>query len=331
MHNWGKRFLKIGTVFLVTVLLLELSYRFYILDFYYTELSALNESLPPSEKDLPNILFLGDSFTAYPESYVAKLRRDVPFNLINSAVSGTSILEATFMSNSRIGRFKPSIVVYQIYLGNDLLDITHRPTGTISVPRRLYHAVSDRFRVFKLLNYRLGQFRANIYNDLQSPQEDNTIEFSEKNYSPRQKMIFEQEPYHLENVLELKGGRERDFEVLVSRLEIIEAQLDKNCQLVVLIVPHCAQVNQTYHSRMNSIGLESDYQESGKFYSEFEQAFSHCTIVNPLATFKQMDSEEHRVYLKNDPHLSDYGQTVLAEVLKPYLKTKSSNITNQDH
>ena len=83
------------------VLLLELSYRFYLIDFYRGELKALNppELLEP-KKDPSNILILGDSFTADPKSYVSHLRRALPAqSVINSGVSGTCIRQAALMTD----------------------------------------------------------------------------------------------------------------------------------------------------------------------------------------------------------------------------------------
>ncbi|MFT4681525.1 MAG: hypothetical protein ACI9YU_001374 [Flavobacteriales bacterium] len=320
MRNWGSRFLKVGTVFLVALLLLELSYRFYIIEFYSTELQALNESLPPSKKDLANILFLGDSFTAHTESYVTKLRVDVPFKLINSAISGTGILEASFMTHTRLIEFEPTSVVYQIYLGNDLLDIRHRPTDRMSSIRRIYHIVSDRIRVIKFLNYRLGQTVVNDDHDNRSlPSGSENEVFSMDSYSPRQKRLFKEEPLILENVLELKNGREEDFAILVSRLHKIEKQLNDSCQLIIVLIPHCAQVNDTYNSRMKLLGSNSKELSSNKFYSGFEKEFADHTLINALPAFQRLDKPTDRIYRENDPHLSDFGQTVLANLLMPHL------------
>lgn len=319
MRNWVIRFLKVAGVLMVTLVLAEMCFRFYVIEFYSVELNALNSESELDDSEQTDVIFLGDSFTANANSYVAKLRGQIPLKMVNSAVSGTGVMEASFMAPSRLKKFKPKAVVYQIYLGNDLLDIRHRPHGEISWARKTYHAISDRVRVIKLMNYRLGQFRATVYNDLQPTDSKANDGFSVEKYSARQKMLFKQEPNLLENVFELKNGREEDYEVLVSRIHEIEHQLEDDCELIILLVPHCAQVNETYASRMKLIGLKSTFPFENEFYSRFEEEFSDRAVVNALPTFQSSDRYDSRLYLENDPHLSDYGQTVLAELLKPYL------------
>jgi hypothetical protein len=319
VSNWVKRLLRVSTVLLASVLLLELSYRFYIIEFYSPELRALNSAFSSTEKDQSNVLFLGDSFTGNVDGYVGKLRKKVPYNLVNSAVSGTGILEASFMAPSRIKRLNPKLVVYQIYLGNDFLDIRHRATSQISIIRKIYHTISDRIRVFKFLNYRLGQVRASIYNNLEGEAPNEKTEFSIDSYNPRQKMIFREEPMYLENSLGLKNGREKDFKVMVERLHLIEDLLPDECELIMLLIPHCAQVNNTYQSRMQSLGSKKGDLSSNAFYQAMGKEFSNHTIVNVLEEFQKSDKPNHRLYRENDPHLSDLGQSVLAQILNPYL------------
>lgn len=320
MYRWISRILKIVVVFLAAVFLLELSFRYYVIDFYQPELNALNKTLPAKDEKRQTVLVLGDSFSANAESYVSKLQGGLPYTFINSAVSGTGIMEASFMASSRIKRFKPNVVVYQIYMGNDFLDIRHRPTGEISSARRIYHGVSDYTRVFKFLNYRFGQIRASVYQDLDIDPSNQKTEFSVERYHPRQKMIFKEEPLYLKNSLDLKNGRDEDFKTILTRLHEIERQLDAQTRLIILVVPHCAQVNSIYQNRMKLLGSESEDLTSEMVCQKIEKEFSNHTIVNVLSEFKESDSTNHRLYRENDPHLSDIGQSFLADIMRPYLK-----------
>jgi hypothetical protein len=324
MRSWVIRSVKVVLIFITTVLLLELSYRFYVIDFYEPELMALNDSLTEIRKNRPTVLFLGDSFTANTSSYVAKLRNELPFNLVNSAVSGTGVLETSYMADSRISRFKPNAVVYQIYVGNDLLDIRHRPTGEMSFVRRLYHFISDRLRVLKFINYRLGQFKAYLNKSQEVMGESERVEFSVRNYSSRQKMIFKEEPRFLENTLQLNNGRKVDANTLITKLKMLEDKLDKQTDLILLLIPHCAQVNDTYQERIKLLGSESEV-ESRVFYETIRNEFPELTIVDVLPNFQMADRAEKRLYLENDPHLSDVGQTELAKIIRPYLEAEMTD------
>ncbi|MGB0916428.1 MAG: hypothetical protein ACPGU4_02465, partial [Flavobacteriales bacterium] len=282
MNRWINRGLKILVVGLVTVLLLELCFRFYAIDFYAAELNALNPSLPEKDTKRETVLVFGDSFSANTASYVGKLNAQLPFQFVNSAVSGTGVLEASFMAKSRIKRFKPKVVIYQIYVGNDLLDIKHRPTGEMSATRKVYHAISDHIRVVKYLNYRLGQIRANLYQDLAQVAVNEEEAFSAERYTSRQKMIFKEESKYLENTLQLKNGRDQDFKTLAEKLHEIENRLDAEADLIVMVVPHCAQVNETYFSRMRELEMEAEDLSENQFLLQLKNEFPSRTIVDVL-------------------------------------------------
>jgi hypothetical protein len=52
----------------------ELSYRFYVLDFYAPELRAFTPAETRTSPAPVDLLIMGDSFSAGQESYVARLR-----------------------------------------------------------------------------------------------------------------------------------------------------------------------------------------------------------------------------------------------------------------
>lgn len=298
---------------------MELSFRLYIIDFYKQEFEALNLPQPIEDESKPSILIFGDSFSANADSYVGKLRNKLPHNLINSAVSGTGVMEASFMARSRLAEYDPDLVIYQIYIGNDLLDIKHRTTGDVPLARAFYYGLSDQLRVLKFLNYRFGQLKAG-WHDLHTETAQSALPFSPERYSERQKLIFQAEPFHLENVLELKNGREADSKVLVNRIGKIRNLLDEKTKLVVLVIPHCAEVNSTYHERMTKIGSKSSENTTDKIYNMLETDLPGVEILNVQNHFHRQDSVGNRLYYENDPHLNNNGQSVLAEILNGYLQ-----------
>lgn len=293
-----------------------------MIDFYAPEFEALNPIPINKDDERPSILFFGDSFTANTDSYVGKLKKSFNARVINSAVSGTGVMEASFMAASRISEFKPDILVYQIYLGNDLMDIRHRTTGDISFLRRLYHSVSDRIRVVKFINYRLAQTRLQFHNELHSPMAQDEVPFSVEHYNARQKLLFQAEPKHLENVLELKNGRDADLRILVDQLLEVKSGLSSDTKVALLLIPHCAQVNQTYSGRMALLGSESKETTNDLVYSTLAKELPDVDILDVRNVFQVQDSTDHRMYYENDPHLNDRGHTVLANFMKDYLGSK---------
>lgn len=113
------------------LLLLEVCYRYQIIEFYDPELRALNAHEQLKNSGVKGaMLIAGDSFTAYDHNYGKQIQDSLPeFNLINTAVVGFSIVEASYLIPKRIAEFSPDIFIYQIYVGNDLMGIRHNLNG----------------------------------------------------------------------------------------------------------------------------------------------------------------------------------------------------------
>jgi hypothetical protein len=113
-------------VLLVSLAVLEGLYRWQVVDTYSPELRTLNSPEDLSADSRPTVLIMGDSFTASSGSYAGILKQMVPqLRIINGGVSGTGVVQAEFMARHRFHAFHPSIFIYQIYVGNDLLDIRY--------------------------------------------------------------------------------------------------------------------------------------------------------------------------------------------------------------
>ncbi|MEL7223064.1 MAG: hypothetical protein AAGJ93_17200, partial [Bacteroidota bacterium] len=106
-----------------TILLLEVSYRWNIVDFYGANLRRLNTEELGTKSDLPSVLVIGDSFSADMSSYVGFLRDSLrEHRIINAAVPGTGVRQHQRFFKQRIREFQPEMLIYQLYVGNDLLD-----------------------------------------------------------------------------------------------------------------------------------------------------------------------------------------------------------------
>lgn len=150
----------------LALLAFEILYRIQVVDTYAPELRAYDPGSDLRNDDgRPTILLMGDSFTAGTESFPAILRRDLPgARIINAGIPGTGIIETAIVAAERFRRFRPAVFVYQIYVGNDLFNITYPVNWhKLSVTRNLYWMLAQRFRSISYLNYRLGQFNYRMH------------------------------------------------------------------------------------------------------------------------------------------------------------------------
>jgi hypothetical protein len=327
----GKGLLYFCYVTLAVLLLFEVIYRYQWIDFYASELDGLNKKRDLEQpKKGKTILVFGDSFTATNNGYVDLLRDSLnDYTIINSAVPGSGIIQASLMANRRIERFDPDVMIYQIYLGNDLMDISHPTDGNVSLTRKGYWWLSDKFRGLSYINFRLSGVKYKVYDDAGVAKQPKQFEeFSEANYSQRQKLYFNAEPQLLENTAFLLNNRSDDFNELTDRLDGMIEQLKPECKVIIVIIPHCAQINETYKSRMQKIGaefngnkiLQANYPFLWDLRGHLEQ-FPNVEVVSPIATLREAD-EKQPVYYANDPHLNDFGQETLGQFIYQGLKKR---------
>ena len=311
------------------LLLLEGCYRFYLIDFYGNTLKGLNTpALLEEQSDRPTILAMGDSFTADLQSYVRDLRDSLAqYRIINSAVPGTCVKQNHLMIQDRIKTFQPDILIYQIYTGNDLLEYRHRTKGSaISNVRKLYWWLSDRLWSLAYINSRLPYIRQAIAKDLPRNYDPKGLqEYSAEKYSKRTRLHFLAEPRVLENTILLKGERAKDFEKYLDELNEMLEVVPKDCQVYLLVIPHCAQVSETYRSRMQTIGATfkegpAIFEEDFPFYTSLQKGIQGPAIqyLNALPILRAGERKE-AMYHGNDPHLNSVGQrtigTYLIEIL----------------
>ncbi|MEM6726160.1 MAG: hypothetical protein AAF598_19105 [Bacteroidota bacterium] len=327
-----KFFLFCGKLCLVgfaTLLLLEGIYRWYWFDFYAPELTGLNDSNYLEEQsDQPTILVGGDSFTADPIAYVSHLRDSLPnYRVVNAGVPGTGIIQHQIYLPKRIRQFDPDIFIYQIYLGNDLLDIRHPWNEDLSLLRNVYWKVTDQFRFLSFLNFRFAGLRYRYYNDTNAQYAPKDTEaFSPEAYSPRQKLYFQAEPDLLLNTVNLEGQRLSDFERLLHGICKLHRRLPETCQMVVVAIPHCMQVNAVYEKRMGLIGANTRRALSAPaIFTEVlkkELAKDSISVLDPTNFLASKDRMSNSLYYSNDPHLNGAGHAILGQFILSALLEK---------
>jgi hypothetical protein len=316
----------------------EFIYRWQIIDTYLPELRSYNfyDNLDDKENK-KTILIMGDSFTAgsnnYPDHMQYKLQ---DWRIINSAISGTGVIQASIIASRRFKKFKPSIFIYQVYVGNDLFDITYPVNWeNVSFSRNMYWTVSNYFRSLSFLNYRLGQMnkgenvkqrkRRNNETELKRIYNiDTTDSFSVEKYNKRERLYSKAEPRLLEDQLMVKGRRKRDFEIFIDKLkDFASYSRSREIKLYILVIPHACQINEHYLENMRSLGfvfgdnkqiLNNEYPFIVQIQQEFKQN-PNVQILNPIQVLKNNEKENKRMYYQNDCHLNPNGQKVIAEYI----------------
>jgi hypothetical protein len=144
-----KKFTLVLTMFIVSgiaaLLIFEFIYRDQLIDTFRAELKAYNSPQVLNMDERKTLLVMGDSFSAGNTSYPAWLRffQD-DYRVINAGVPGIGILEAAATAPRRFEEFKPSIFIYQVYVGNDLYNISYPVNwSNVSFIRNLYWSVAQ--------------------------------------------------------------------------------------------------------------------------------------------------------------------------------------------
>lgn len=306
------KILKLGIalffVFVTSLCLLEIAYRYQIVDFYKVELKALN---PDLNKDFPNgnVLIFGDSFSGFPNGYVEQLRKGYPkTNFINCAISGTGIRQHALFFEDRIEEFKPKKIVYQFYLGNDLLDIHQDLRFERGNFLRAYYVfLSDQFLVLKYINYKFAGFKRNSIKP--------GVSNSNLDYNPRVKKQFFASENYLTETINIKGSQAQKFDEWFALFNSMNKNNKAN--LTVLALPHCAQVHYKYSSKMETLGAVLDkniFDQQYPLITKLHSKLNNVKVLNPLLYF-QKEEKTQALYFTNDPHLNEYGQFILGQFL----------------
>lgn len=327
-------FIFAGILFylLFSLFAFELIYRSQIIDTFAPELKTYNNDKNLNdEKNMKSILIMGDSFTAGKNNYPYYMQNSLQdWRIINSGVSGTGIIQTLIIAPKRFKRFKPSIFIYQIYVGNDLFDITYPVNWkTNSFFRNTYWSLSNYFRSISFLNYRLGQIsmKRKIKDEKEHKQTflDTSKDFSIEKYSENEKIYKNAEPLILENQIMVKGKRKKDFDILLRKLEklITYCKQGGECKTYILVIPHACQVSIRYLINMKRLGfilndtkqiIKNEYPFIEQIRKKFENN-SSVQIINPIQILKNYEKEKRLMYYQNDGHLNPQGQKVIADYI----------------
>lgn len=314
-----------GTLIAVSVVLVlvEISYRLGKLDPHGAELEAFNPELATGSWGGSTLLALGDSFTAGAESWPSRLPAILgeDWRVINSGVGGTTITHARVMAKRRFGQFDPDVVVYQTYVGNDLLDLRHpRNSPEIGAARRVYWWFSDSGAFAPwYLNHRAAGLAARKSFDPEKAAAAVSAPFSIERYSPRDRWLSRVDPRHVERQVLIDGS---SMESAWRRYEENLLHLEAGCreigaELVILVVPHCLQVAPVYRKRFAAMGATWDDEDlltrwPMPFATRVREALPSVRVVDLLPPMQDAERGGVRVYSTNDPHLTSEGSWLVA-------------------
>lgn len=312
---------------LITLLLFELCYRYHVIDFYHAPWVALN----PTENNSPeaDLLVFGDSFSAKTDGYINLLRKRFPNKKIwNAAVSGIGIKQVNLFAAERIEQTKPKAILYQVYVGNDLLDVKNLTNwNKLSFTRNLYWAASDAFTSLRYLNQQLVVFRKDhrmIPAGLDKP-------FAIEQYDKRSLMFTQADEAYLFKTVTITDDFLTRYHTWKKEMDQFIKTIPSGTTLYISFIPHCAQLNTYYLNNQLVMGnavadTSVFFQEQYPFIKQAIHDFKNDSAIvffNPLAALRKADTEAYRLYYENDPHFNKNGHRAFADYLTNALFTSN--------
>jgi hypothetical protein len=134
-------------------------------------------------------------------------------------------------------------------------------------------------------------------------------------YNTRVKKQFEANPNYLKETVFNQGRQAQKLDEWFNIYKSINEEND--IEVTLIILPHCAQVASKYSEKMKGFGAvlkKSSLDSNYTLYETMKSSLPKTVILNPLGLFQKREREQ-ALYFDNDPHLNEYGQTVLAQFL----------------
>ena len=320
--------LGIGLIIAISAVLVivEVSYRLQWPDPHRAEFEVFNPGLVDEGNQRSTLLALGDSFTAGAESWPSNLNSILGerWRVINGGVGGTTITHAERISKLRLRQFHPDVVVYQTYVGNDLLDLRHpREAQGVGVSKRIYWWMVDS-GIFApwYLNHRAAGLASRRSFDPEIAAAAVNAPFSVDRYSPRDRRLSRLDPHHVERQILVEGeAMEAAWRRYCGVLQCLAEQCrESGIDLVILVIPHCVQVAPVYRDRFTAMGARwSDpgllARSPSPFVTRLRETLSDqpsIRVVDLLPTMQQAERGGVQLYSTNDPHLTPEGSWLVA-------------------
>lgn len=112
-------------------------------------------------------------------------------------------------------------------------------------------------------------------------------------------------------------------EISAIKGNVPDSSYDKLFEYLEKMRSHCVEHNIIFlvsvippKEQLVSIPIDGDFQKRVMKWCVTQEV----TCVNPLEYFRKYDA--HSLYLSNDPHLSEYGHSIYANFLYPYISSR---------
>jgi len=303
---------------LIVLFSLEICYRYQIIDFYASELKQLNSKEELSKTNV-DLLVFGDSFGAGKNNYIEQLKNKNPdLVIINSSVVGFGVIETNIIAQKRIKRFNPKKIAYQIYEGNDLLDVQNPIDWRhYSFLKNVFWKTSNHIRFLGFLNFRLKVFNRN-------QRISSGVEL-QGDYAIRTKIFLDGNPNYIQDITEInppfdKAKKRWDgyFHRFINRAKV------QTENIAIYAIPHCTQVGNDYleiYNRLNENFKEHNLDCPSNFSLEIagycqKQGVEFIPLCNSLI---RSENKNKNNYYAFDPHFNENGQTLLADQLEAFV------------
>tara|TARA_R110002049_G_scaffold309292_2_gene520346 strand:+ start:6549 stop:7472 length:924 start_codon:yes stop_codon:yes gene_type:complete len=299
-------------------------YRYNVIDFYRAQSQGLNTKKDLEDRNVDLMVF-GDSFSATSKeiNYVDMLRKnETDFSILNFSVPGFGIRQINTFAKKKIKKHKPKAILYQVYVGNDLIDVNHLwNLKEFSFARNLYWEASDYFLSLGYLNQRLSVL--NVKKEIRLPGMLKK-EFDGDLYDTRTKRFLKNDTYYLDNTLLLNGDFKKRYLSWLIHMESFLDIVPKDVPVYILWIPHQAQVNDYYYANIKKLGAmfqnkaaiqQQDYPLFSKAKKDLS-TYKNVKHLNPLTFFRDKDTLNSRLYFVNDPHINLTGNIILSTYLQ---------------
>lgn len=303
-------------------------------DLYAAELRRAN---PASEllaaAGRPTLLVMGDSFSADPEGFSARLRQRLApgTRVIASGVSGFTSRQVARLLPRRLRRFAPRVVLFQLYAGNDLLELRHKlDWRRASPPRNLLWWLSDHgFEAPGVLNYKAGQLVAAWRRPRRPPPDVHALEarpFEPSLYTPRERVLLAADPEGVDKQVRVVGEAAVAFDAYTRDLSrALALARAAGARPVLLVIPHAVQVHPRYRRAFERLGARFAPSDERDVFLERVQAWAereNAPVIAPIGALRAAEATGRGVYRPNDPHLSRAGQRLVGDVTAEALATQ---------
>lgn len=323
-----KFFINVIVIALISLVFFEALYRNSVIDFYKIETSHLNEEADLEKKSVDFLVF-GDSFSAMAKeiNYISKLKQNNPnTSFVNVSVPGIGIRQVNTFAKAKIEKHQPKAVIYQIYVGNDLIDVNHLwSLDKFSLVRNLYWEASDYFLSLSYLNHKAAMFSPHINSRMYTM---NIDEFKVDYYNQRTKRFLQFDCSYMEKTLTLQTPFKKRYKEWLLHMQTFLEIIPKEIPVYLVWIPHCTQVNSYYMENFANLGATFDDVSTVQkirypFFAEATKdlkAYTNVRQLNPLEIFQMKDTATNRLYFANDPHININGNIVLSNFLQSELR-----------